>query len=633
MVSQWIGYCAEQIRIHREMRVLAAHFDVAHYHRTYPDVAAKGHRALKHYVRYGWKEGRDPTPFFSTSAYLRENAAVARQGINPFLHFLKHGRSAANFRNFEMSEGSDGTQGDVMDMVRQHIDPEFYRATYPDIREGADVVRHYCREGWRLGYDPNASFSTSYYLTSNPDIAESGVNPFWHYLVAGKGEGRLPKHPGGWKYAAISRLQTLDAITAEWTRPDIAPSPVSAAAFQARLRDALGADAARVLVSISHDDYAENPGGIQLCIQLEAAATQREGWRYLHIHPWQALPKLAAPGDDPLMMASLDGAPLGAGLMSDIVEAIKTMETTGWDMVLHQLCGSELEQVGDMIEGLGKRGCKLWLHDYFTVCTSFALQRNGLSRCDGPAPQSHACTVCLYGAERRAQLARFQTLFERYDIDVIAPSEAALAFWQKTSDLPAASAQILPHMELSEAPLTDPAPATDPEAPVRIAFVGTRAVHKGWPVFQDLLRKHGLNPNLSFWYFGSDAPAEARLNCVTVTSGLDAPDAVTEALRAQEIDIVLHWAEWHETFSLTTYEALMGGAFVLTNSGSGNVAAAVSSLDRGAIVSNFAELEAFFESDALPALGWSARQARRRSRLVPSRSALTAGLLSEPVTA
>lgn len=68
-------------------------FDASWYLDRYPDVRRNGLDPALHYFRYGWKEGRDPGPRFSTAAYLLEHDDVARAGVNPLLHFLKFGKA------------------------------------------------------------------------------------------------------------------------------------------------------------------------------------------------------------------------------------------------------------------------------------------------------------------------------------------------------------------------------------------------------------------------------------------------------------------------------------------------------------------------------------------------------------
>ncbi|MCE4226781.1 hemagglutinin [Methylobacterium sp. C25] len=87
-----------------------------------------------HYETYGWKEGRDPNPYFHTQEYLAANPDVAAAGVNPLEHYLTYGE----------------------------------------------------HEGRSTGSD----FSAAAYLASNPDVAAAGLNALYHYLTYGPDEGR-----------------------------------------------------------------------------------------------------------------------------------------------------------------------------------------------------------------------------------------------------------------------------------------------------------------------------------------------------------------------------------------------------------------------------------------------------------
>lgn len=66
-------------------------FDPAYYLSQYPDVREAGIDPLHHYLRHGWKEGRDPSTGFSTNNYLAANPDVVASGLNPLVHFVNHG--------------------------------------------------------------------------------------------------------------------------------------------------------------------------------------------------------------------------------------------------------------------------------------------------------------------------------------------------------------------------------------------------------------------------------------------------------------------------------------------------------------------------------------------------------------
>ena len=53
--------------------------DTEFYYRLYPDVSASKLSAYEHYVRFGWKEGRQPHPDFDGERYLYLNPDVAQR--------------------------------------------------------------------------------------------------------------------------------------------------------------------------------------------------------------------------------------------------------------------------------------------------------------------------------------------------------------------------------------------------------------------------------------------------------------------------------------------------------------------------------------------------------------------------
>ena len=82
-------------RLHPDHAIAARAFDGAFYLKVYPDVGEVGADPLDHFMTYGWREGRDPSPDFSVRAYLEAFPEVAESGVNPFVHWLTNGRPRA----------------------------------------------------------------------------------------------------------------------------------------------------------------------------------------------------------------------------------------------------------------------------------------------------------------------------------------------------------------------------------------------------------------------------------------------------------------------------------------------------------------------------------------------------------
>lgn len=75
------------------------------------------------------------------------------------------------------------------------FDPVYYKGAYPRIHPFFFRVplRHYIVFGEARGFRPNPDFSPRAYLRYNPDVAETGVSPFYHYALSGHKEARIHK--------------------------------------------------------------------------------------------------------------------------------------------------------------------------------------------------------------------------------------------------------------------------------------------------------------------------------------------------------------------------------------------------------------------------------------------------------
>ncbi|MBZ4023552.1 glycosyl transferase family 1 [Rhodobacter sp. TJ_12] len=75
------------------------------------------------------------------------------------------------------------------------FDPVYYRGAYPGIQAlfHKFPLRHYIVYGEGRGFRPNPDFSPSAYLRYNPDVAETGMSPFHHWVVSGHKEARIHK--------------------------------------------------------------------------------------------------------------------------------------------------------------------------------------------------------------------------------------------------------------------------------------------------------------------------------------------------------------------------------------------------------------------------------------------------------
>lgn len=176
---------------------LAKRFDVEFYLQQNPDFATEDQDPVLHYLEIGWRQGLDPNPAFSTDHYLQANDDVRRASVNPFMHFLLFGKeegretrpAGVRLKRERVLEDHGNIDVDIA-TIRPYFDVPFYRRAVRDLPDSVDPVRHYLETGWKILLDPSPTFSTEYYLTENLDVRARGINPFVHYVVYGRRDGR-----------------------------------------------------------------------------------------------------------------------------------------------------------------------------------------------------------------------------------------------------------------------------------------------------------------------------------------------------------------------------------------------------------------------------------------------------------
>lgn len=406
----------------------------------------------------------------------------------------------------------------------------------------------------------------------------------------------------------LSKLAPLEETAANWRWRPAPASLLSLDDLMAKLTPATS----RLLIALSHDNYTQVPGGVQLCLQREQALATEQGATYLQAHPYHALPRLAHVAEEPDTIVSLllNGAALGDCRMSTLIDATKTIAPTSAQtrVIIHHLMGQLPEQVAELVRAAGEAPAIFWLHDFFSLCPSYALQRNDVAFCGAPNVSSNACMLCVYGQERGSHLQRMQTLFEAVKMDIAAPSAVTAEFWQAKTNLPHGALTVVPHMELTEIAKT-PSATRPADRPVTVAFWGSLAALKGWAEFQSLMRAHQDQGTYRFVVMSKEEPKQGEDAWLSVHVTTANPTAMSDAVAHEDVDFVLHWTTARETFSFTTFEALAGSAYVITHRNSGNVARIVAQTGRGAILDDLQDLEAFFTDGRAKSLADTRRAA------------------------
>ena len=100
-------------------------FDDHYYLRTYQDCRRSDVDPLLHYIRHGYREGRNPSELFNTNYYLELNPEVSSSNINPLVHYIKFGRKEGRLTNPQLgtAEVPGVPTTDLTTAIGQKIQP------------------------------------------------------------------------------------------------------------------------------------------------------------------------------------------------------------------------------------------------------------------------------------------------------------------------------------------------------------------------------------------------------------------------------------------------------------------------------------------------------------------------------
>jgi glycosyltransferase involved in cell wall biosynthesis len=142
-------------------------FDMGFYLEEAPDVAKAGMNALVHFLRHGWKEGRNPHPLVDLEFLMSQLSSRPR---NPLLVYCER----------------SGTGLDPHPLFRT----DFYCGQLePGELKGQAPLVHYLTRTEGLEISPSEGFNAGRYIAANSDVLP--MNPLYHFLRFGRREGRL----------------------------------------------------------------------------------------------------------------------------------------------------------------------------------------------------------------------------------------------------------------------------------------------------------------------------------------------------------------------------------------------------------------------------------------------------------
>lgn len=108
----------------------------------------------------------------------------------------RHGILGQAQRFLRLFQTTASERAYLRDLRRSGLfDARHYRRCSPNLHPVSKLfaARHFIVLGEAMGLSPNRDFWPPVYLKNNPDVQDSGLSPFHHYITVGRKEGRVAK--------------------------------------------------------------------------------------------------------------------------------------------------------------------------------------------------------------------------------------------------------------------------------------------------------------------------------------------------------------------------------------------------------------------------------------------------------
>lgn len=349
----------------------------------------------------------------------------------------------------------------------------------------------------------------------------------------------------------------------------------------------------RYVVALSFGNYLKKDGGTDKVMIEHAALLYRENVSYVQIAP---VGKNADIHAVPCYTVVVDGTfekVLDEYGIAGYFERLNKSEYVLDAIFIHHLKKFKMEFVYRVLDSTSAPVI-IYIHDYYMICRQEQLLKNGTEYCGEEKPSEAKCVGCQYKQEGD----RFRTDFRKklvrlkHRLKIVAPSECALSIWSTAFPGFEGCSTVIPHQN-QRGVYHNQNWKFDK---LNIAYIGKYIPAKGsdeWKRLTDDIS--GQKLKYRCFYFGiSDINIE---DCRKVEVAVDKEhlDAMTAALRENNIQVVVIWSIWPETYSYTYYEALSANCFILTNSKSGNIRDEVRRTGNGKVFDTYEELESYIK--------------------------------------
>ena len=328
----------------------------------------------------------------------------------------------------------------------------------------------------------------------------------------------------------------------------------------------------KFVLSISYGNYQKNVGGTDKVIIAQKNALSKQGISYVYIYPrvsrfyhfWEII-------IDDEFLGIIDTN----SFIQLIIKFIEEDQSILQGMYIHHLLKANLNDIRLILNKI-HMSVIVYIHDYYMICENYFLLKNGKEYCGAGRVCSQKCAkngTCSSFQKALPRAKEIEQFLKDYKerITCIAPSDFTGYLFQSTYSFLSNQIQIVPHLVLHGEYQREESDIQS-DRPIRIAYLGQQISMKGWEVYKRFVERTQDSQEYEYHYFGTGKEAMSGVHYHEVSFQKKGSNAMVDALRKHQIDVVFLYSIWPETYSFTYYESMAANCYVITNKNSGNIA-------------------------------------------------------------
>ena len=264
-----------------------------------------------------------------------------------------------------------------------------------------------------------------------------------------------------------------------------------------------------------------------------------------------------------------EGRFYGAYTKEEIIALVQLLEKVNCSLLeiqIHHLKNYQLDELMWIFKQIDSK-IRFFVHDFFSLCYTGIMLRNGKEFCGVGTIPENKCMGCECGENNQIHFGKMMSficgLKER--LILVFPSQSTADIWKQTYGELVKEHIILPHLKIKEEKREK---INRFHKKIRIAFVGAPIFHKGWDDYVDITEKID---RYEYYHFGVQPGTTGNWKQIPVSYLKDGEDAMTNALLDNQIDIVLMLTKCAETYGYTLYESALADCMLISLENRGNI--------------------------------------------------------------